>query len=92
MDVLTWLLVGLIAGVLASFLMGGIGYGIIGDIIVGIVGAFLGGWLFAQMGWAAPFAGLAGVIFVAFIGAVVLLLVLQAVTGRGRRRPATRRR
>jgi uncharacterized membrane protein YeaQ/YmgE (transglycosylase-associated protein family) len=79
MDVLTWLLVGLIAGVLASFLMGGIGYGIIGDIIVGIVGAFLGGWLFAQMGWTAPFAGLAGVIFVAFIGAVLLLLILGAI-------------
>lgn len=76
MDVLTWLLVGLIAGVLASFLMGGIGYGIIGDIIVGIVGAFVGGWLFAQMGWTAPFTGLAGTIFVAFVGAVLLLLIL----------------
>jgi uncharacterized membrane protein YeaQ/YmgE (transglycosylase-associated protein family) len=76
MDVLTWLLVGLVAGVLASFLMGGIGYGIIGDIIVGIVGAFLGGWLFAQMGWTTPFAGIAGVIFVAFIGAVLLLFIL----------------
>ena len=85
MDVLTWLLVGLIAGALASFLMGGIGYGIIGDIIVGIVGAFLGGWLFAQMGWTAPFEGLAGVIFVAFIGAVLLLFIIGAIrrtTGR----------
>ncbi|MCJ7629167.1 MAG: GlsB/YeaQ/YmgE family stress response membrane protein [Longimicrobiales bacterium] len=79
MDVLTWLLVGLIAGALASFLMGGIGYGIIGDIIVGIVGAFLGGWLFAQMGWTAPFEGLAGVIFVAFIGAVLLLFIIGAI-------------
>jgi uncharacterized membrane protein YeaQ/YmgE (transglycosylase-associated protein family) len=76
MDILTWLLVGLIAGVLASFLMGGIGYGLIGDIVVGIVGAFVGGWLFGRMGWAAPFEGLAGTIFVAFIGAVLLLLVL----------------
>lgn len=85
MDVLTWLLVGLIAGALASFLMGGIGYGIIGDIIVGIAGAFLGGWLFARMGWTAPFGGLAGVIFVAFIGAVLLLFILGAIrrtTGR----------
>ena len=39
MDLLTWLIVGLIAGVLASFVMGGIGYGLIGDIIVGVVGA-----------------------------------------------------
>jgi len=87
MDFLTWLLVGLIAGVLASVLMGGIGYGIIGDIIVGIVGAFLGGWLFSQMGWTAPFGGLAGVIFVAFIGAVLLLFIIGIIgRGAGRRR------
>jgi uncharacterized membrane protein YeaQ/YmgE (transglycosylase-associated protein family) len=79
MDVLTWLIVGLVAGVLASFVMGGIGYGIIGDIIVGIVGAFLGGWLFAQAGWTTPLAGLPGVIFVAFIGAILLLFLLSVV-------------
>lgn len=79
MDFLTWLIVGLVAGVLATFVMGGIGYGIIGDIIIGIIGAVLGGWLFAQMGWAAPFGGLGGVIFVAFIGAVLLLFVLGLV-------------
>lgn len=79
MDILTWILVGLVAGVLATFLMGGIGYGIIGDIIVGIVGAFVGGWLFAEMGWSAPFAGLAGTIFVAFIGALLLLLILGLI-------------
>ncbi|CAN5352711.1 GlsB/YeaQ/YmgE family stress response membrane protein [soil metagenome] len=79
MDILTWILVGLIAGVLATFLMGGIGYGIIGDIIVGIVGAFVGGWLFSEMGWTAPFAGLAGTIFVAFIGALLLLLILGLI-------------
>ena len=85
MDFLTWLIVGLVAGVLASFVMGGIGYGIVGDIIIGIIGAVLGGWLFAQMGWSAPFAGLGGVIFVAFIGAVLLLFVL-GLFRRGRRR------
>ena len=76
MDLLTWLIVGLIAGVLASFVMGG-GYGIIGDIIIGIVGAFIGGWLFSKLGVGTPFAGLAGTIFVAFIGAVVLLFILR---------------
>jgi uncharacterized membrane protein YeaQ/YmgE (transglycosylase-associated protein family) len=79
MDVLTWLIVGLVAGVLASFVMGGIGYGIVGDIIVGIVGAFVGGWLFAQAGWATPLGGIAGVIFVAFIGAVLLLFLLSVL-------------
>ncbi|MGH7457627.1 MAG: GlsB/YeaQ/YmgE family stress response membrane protein [Longimicrobiaceae bacterium] len=85
MDFLTLLLVGLVAGVLASFLMGGIGYGLIGDIIVGIIGAFLGNWLFGQFGWSAPFGGLAGTIFVAFIGALLLLFVL-GLFRRGRRR------
>jgi uncharacterized membrane protein YeaQ/YmgE (transglycosylase-associated protein family) len=86
MDFLTWLIVGLVAGLLASFVMGGIGYGIVGDIIVGILGAVIGGWVFAQMGWTAPFPGLGGVIFVAFIGAVLLLFVLGLFRrGRGQR-------
>jgi uncharacterized membrane protein YeaQ/YmgE (transglycosylase-associated protein family) len=85
MDILTWLLVGLVAGVLASVVMGGIGYGIIGDIIVGIVGAFLGGWLFSALGVSTPFGGLGGTIFVAFIGAVVLLFLLRLLMS-GRRR------
>lgn len=79
MDLLTWLIVGLIAGVLASLVMGGTGYGLIGDIIIGIVGAFVGGWLFTRLGVSSPFGGLAGVIFVAFIGAVVLLFVLRLI-------------
>jgi uncharacterized membrane protein YeaQ/YmgE (transglycosylase-associated protein family) len=85
MDILTWIIVGLIAGVLASIAMGGTGYGIIGDIIIGIVGAFVGGWLFAKLGVHTPFAGLAGTIFVAFIGAVVLLFVLRLLRGGTRR-------
>ena len=86
MDILTWIIVGLVAGVLASLIVGGSGYGILGDIVVGIVGAFVGGWVFRQMHWHAPFSGLAGVIFVAFIGAVVLLLLLHLIAGAGFRR------
>jgi len=85
MDILTWIIVGLIAGVLASLVMGGTGYGIIGDIVIGIVGAFVGGWLFAQLGVSSPFGGLAGTIFTAFIGAVVLLFVLRLIRGGMRR-------
>jgi uncharacterized membrane protein YeaQ/YmgE (transglycosylase-associated protein family) len=77
MDILTWIIVGLVAGVLASLVVGG--YGLLADIIIGIVGAFVGGWLFRQLGWHAPFGGLAGTIFVAFIGAVVLLLILRLI-------------
>jgi uncharacterized membrane protein YeaQ/YmgE (transglycosylase-associated protein family) len=82
MSILAWIIVGLVAGVLASFVMGG-GYGIIGDIIIGIVGALLGGWIFSQMGWHSPFGGpWAGPIFVAFIGAVVLLFILRLIRRR----------
>ena len=82
MSILTWLIVGLVAGVLASMVMGGTGYGLVGDIIIGIVGAFVGGWLFSALGVASPLAGLAGTIFVAFIGAVVLLFLLRMLRGR----------
>lgn len=86
MDILSWLIVGLVAGVLASFVMGGTGYGIVGDIVIGIVGAFVGGWIFRQLHTGAPFGGLAGVIFVAFIGAVVLLFLLRMIRGASARR------
>jgi uncharacterized membrane protein YeaQ/YmgE (transglycosylase-associated protein family) len=81
--VIIWLLVGLIAGWLASNVVRGGGSGAATDIIVGIVGAFLGGILFRAAGWTAPFGGYAGTIFVAFVGAVVLLLIFSV--GRRRR-------
>ena len=84
MDILTLLIVGFIAGLLASLVVGGVGYGILGDIVIGIIGAFLGSWLFTQLHIQVPFSGLGGTIFVAFIGAVVLLLILRVVR-RGRR-------
>jgi uncharacterized membrane protein YeaQ/YmgE (transglycosylase-associated protein family) len=75
---LLWIAVGLIAGWLASAVVGG-GYGVIGDIVVGVVGAFLGGFVFRALHIGVPFRGLAGTIFVAFIGAIVLLLVLRLI-------------
>jgi uncharacterized membrane protein YeaQ/YmgE (transglycosylase-associated protein family) len=86
MNILMWIVVGLVAGLLASLAVGGTGYGLIGDIVIGIVGAFVGGLLFREMGWHAPFGGLAGVITVAFIGAVILLVVLRLVRGAMTRR------
>lgn len=83
MDLVTWLIVGLVAGVLASLVMGGVG--LIGDIIVGIVGAFVGGWIFRALGVTSPLGGLAGTILTAFVGAVVLLFLLRIIT-RGRKR------
>jgi uncharacterized membrane protein YeaQ/YmgE (transglycosylase-associated protein family) len=81
MDILTWIIVGLVAGVLASLVVGG-GFGILADIVIGIVGAFVGAWLFRMLGVSSPFGGMAGVIFVAFVGAAVLLLILRAFRRR----------
>jgi uncharacterized membrane protein YeaQ/YmgE (transglycosylase-associated protein family) len=83
MDLLTWLIVGLVAGVLAAMLVGGVG--LIGNIIIGIVGAFVGSWIFSKLGVSVPFDGLAGAIFTAFVGAVVLLFVINLVFRVARR-------
>jgi uncharacterized membrane protein YeaQ/YmgE (transglycosylase-associated protein family) len=80
--VIIWLLVGLVAGWLASQLVRGGGSGAVTDIIVGIVGAFVGGMIFRAAGWHAPFTGYAGLIFVAFCGAAVLLLLMKAISRR----------
>lgn len=77
MGILTWIIIGLVAGVLASLVMGGSGFGLIGDIIIGILGAFVGAWIMRALGTASPFGGLGGVIFVAFIGAIVLIFILR---------------
>ncbi|NOT08900.1 MAG: GlsB/YeaQ/YmgE family stress response membrane protein [Gemmatimonadales bacterium] len=79
MDFWTLLVVGLIAGLLASLAVGGVGFGIVGDVVIGIAGAFLGSWLFGALNISVPFGGLGGTIFVAFIGAVVLLLLLRVI-------------
>jgi uncharacterized membrane protein YeaQ/YmgE (transglycosylase-associated protein family) len=86
MGILSWIVVGLIAGWLAGKVMGSGGYGLIGDIIVGVLGGLLGGWIattFLHIG------GMSGInlesILVAFAGAVVLLIGLRLVSG-GRRR------
>ncbi len=83
MSIIGWIVLGLIAGVLAKTVVPGEGPGgIIGDIVVGIVGALLGGWLFNMFGH----TGLDGFslysMLVAFVGAVVLLFVLRLVSRR----------
>jgi uncharacterized membrane protein YeaQ/YmgE (transglycosylase-associated protein family) len=81
--IIWWLIVGLVAGFLASLVMRG-GYGVIGDIIIGLVGAFIGGFLASALGLGV--SGLAGTILVAFIGAVILIMILRLVAGRYPRR------
>jgi uncharacterized membrane protein YeaQ/YmgE (transglycosylase-associated protein family) len=76
-----WLIVGLIAGFLASVVMRGGGYGVIGDIIVGIVGAVIGGFLAGLLGIGT--SNIIGTIIIAFIGACILIAILRAVARGG---------
>jgi uncharacterized membrane protein YeaQ/YmgE (transglycosylase-associated protein family) len=78
---LAWLIVGAIAGWLASRVMRS-GLGLIGDIVVGIVGAFLGGFLFNLVGASGTTGFNIWSIFVSFVGAVVLLGVIRVLNGR----------
>jgi uncharacterized membrane protein YeaQ/YmgE (transglycosylase-associated protein family) len=86
MSIFAWLVVGLIAGWLASQVMRGGGYGLIGDIIVGVVGALLGGFLattFLKMPNAVNGINVTSIL-VAFVGAVILIAILRLVSGRRR--------
>ena len=86
------LLAGLIAGWLAGKLVDGGGFGVIGDIAVGIVGALIGSWALPHFGVHIR-SGFVGTIIVAFIGAVILLLILRLLSGGlGRRSWGVRRR
>lgn len=78
--ILAWIVVGLIAGFLASLIMRGGGYGIVGDVIVGVVGAFIGG-LIADLLFPSASFGFWGSIVVAIIGAIILIAILRAVSG-----------
>lgn len=75
---LVWIAIGLISGWLAAAVVGG-GFGLIGDIVVGVVGAFIGGFIFRGLHWRVPWGGFAGSVVVAFVGAVVLLLILRLI-------------
>ena len=84
MNVLTWIVVGLIAGWLAGVAVKGGGFGIVGDIIVGVVGALLGGFLASKMlNIADPVSGFnLETILVAFLGSVLVIFILRLLTGR----------
>jgi uncharacterized membrane protein YeaQ/YmgE (transglycosylase-associated protein family) len=73
-----WLILGLIAGFLASRIMGAGGYGLVGDMIVGLIGAFIGGLVANLLIPDANF-GFWGSLIVAIIGACILIAILRAV-------------
>lgn len=82
MSILAWLVVGLIAGFLASKVVNKTGSGLVMDIILGVVGALVGGFIFNFFGHAAPTGINLYSIFVSFIGAVIVLVIYHALAGR----------
>lgn len=83
MGIIAWLVLGLISGFIASKIVNRTGEGLVMDIILGIVGAVVGGFVFNQ------FFGVAGVtglnlysMFVAVVGAIVVLLIYHIVVRR----------
>lgn len=82
MSIVGWIILGLIAGFIASKIVNKGGAGLILDIVLGIVGAIVGGFLFNVVGQ----AGVTGLnlwgMFVAVIGAIIVLLIYHAVFRR----------
>ena len=86
MGLLSWIVVGAIAGWLSGQVMKGRGFGLLGDIVVGIVGGLIGGFL-AEVLFKVPNAvngfNLTSIL-VAFLGAVLLIVIARLLQGRGR--------
>jgi uncharacterized membrane protein YeaQ/YmgE (transglycosylase-associated protein family) len=82
MTIIAWLVVGLLAGWIGSMIVNRGGEGPLMDIVLGVVGAFVGGWLFHMFGH----SGVTGInfysIFVAVVGAVVVLVVYHLLFRR----------
>ena len=81
MSFLAWIILGLIAGFIASKIVNKSGEGVIMDIVLGIIGAVVGGWLFNTFGH----MGVTGInlysILVAVIGAIIVLVIYHALVG-----------
>ena len=82
MGIVAWIILGLIAGFIGSKIVNKQGEGLVMDIVLGIIGALVGGWLFNEIGH----AGITGFnlysMFVAVIGAVIVLLLYHALVKR----------
>jgi uncharacterized membrane protein YeaQ/YmgE (transglycosylase-associated protein family) len=81
MGILSWLVIGLVAGWLTGKIMGGPGKGVLMDIIIGLLGALAGGFLAGLVGLR-PEGGLVYTIIVAVVGAVALTWVYRKLTSR----------
>ncbi len=82
MGILSWIVLGAIAGWLASMFVNRTGEGLFRDIVLGIVGGVVGGWVFAAMGSTGVTGFNLWSLFVAVIGAVVVLVLYHALVRR----------
>jgi uncharacterized membrane protein YeaQ/YmgE (transglycosylase-associated protein family) len=79
MQILSWIILGLVAGFIGSKIVNKRGDGIILDIVIGVVGAMLGGWLFSALGMAGANGLNIWSLFIAVIGSIALLVAYHAV-------------
>jgi uncharacterized membrane protein YeaQ/YmgE (transglycosylase-associated protein family) len=77
MNILIWIISGIVAGWLTGMVMRGRGFGLLGDLIIGLLGGLLGGWLFGFLGIVAT--SLVGQVVIAFLGGVVLVAIVRAL-------------
>ncbi len=84
LNVIWWIVVGLIAGWITGKIMHGGSRGFIADVVLGILGAVVGGWIMRAVGFRAH-GGMIYTILVAIGGAVILTALYRLITGSGRR-------
>jgi uncharacterized membrane protein YeaQ/YmgE (transglycosylase-associated protein family) len=82
MSIIGWLILGLIAGFVASKIVNAQGQGVVLDIVLGIVGAVVGGFIFDAAGGVGVTGFNAWSLLVAIIGSIVVLVLYHAMTGR----------
>ena len=81
MHIIVIFIIGAIAGWLGSQLFKGSSFGLIGNIVIGILGSFVGYWLLGKLGVSLG-GGLLGAILTGAVGAIVILVILQIISGK----------
>jgi len=76
-NILLWIILGALAGWIASVIMGTRGQGVVVDIVLGIVGAILGGWLFQQFGAQGVTGFNLPSLLVAVVGAIIIIAIAR---------------
>jgi uncharacterized membrane protein YeaQ/YmgE (transglycosylase-associated protein family) len=84
MSIIAWLVLGLLAGWIASMIMGSGGYGVVGDIVVGIIGALIGGFITGPLFGIDVTGFNVTSLIVAVVGAIILIAIYRALVGTRR--------